>query len=385
MKNTAAPSFAAPRNDEILGRQIAFAAAFLLPAAKLLEAPSLLAKYAAGDLLLPAFLHFILQAGVLFALLFAASRSEKTLFERLELWLGKGAIVFYILYAVYFVFSALLPILDLEKFIYAAFFDTSPTTFAFTFFFFLSAFVCAKGMKALGRAADLCLFLFVLPFLALIGMSVIEADLTHLLPLFGSKFGDTVSAFKYTTPHFSDAVLLLPLIGNLRYKKKDAAKIMTGYGIGATSTLLFLAVFFGIYSSIAPREHYAFSKIAQYFPALSVIGRVDLLFVYILTVVLLFFTCMPLQYSTDFVCRAVGTKRRVIFATVLNLGLLLFAFFCNKYYNAFYAVISGKLSFVFWIVADLLPLFFLFVPKYTETKADSERKESPSKKEVSRA
>ena len=287
------PILSAPKNDTIVGRQIAFVAAFLLPAAKLLEAPSLLAKYADGDLLLPALLHFILQAGILYALLFTASRSEKTLFERLQAWLGKGAIVFYILYAVYFLFAAIIPLFDLEKFIYAAFFDTSPTVFSFTFFFVLSAYVCAKGIKALGRAADLCLFLFLLPFLALIGMSLVETDFTHLLPLFGNKFGDTMSAFTYTTPHFSDAVLLLPLIGNQRYKKGDTTKIMIGYGAGAASTLLFLAVFFGIYSSIAPREHYAFSRIAQYFPALSVIGRVDLLFVYLLTVVLLFFTCYP--------------------------------------------------------------------------------------------
>ena len=73
-----------PKNDGILSRQIAFAAAFLLPTAKLLEAPSILAKDAAGDLLLPALLHFLVQAGVLFAVLVAASRSEKPLLTRLQ-------------------------------------------------------------------------------------------------------------------------------------------------------------------------------------------------------------------------------------------------------------------------------------------------------------
>ena len=77
------------KNNVVCGRQIALAAAFLLPAAKLLEAPSLLAKYTAGDLLLPALLHFVLQTALLFALLYAASRSEKTLFERLHLRFGK--------------------------------------------------------------------------------------------------------------------------------------------------------------------------------------------------------------------------------------------------------------------------------------------------------
>ncbi len=357
-----------PDNDDILSRQIAFVAAFLLPAAKLLEAPSILAKYAAGDILLPALLHFILQAGVLFALLYAASRSERSLFERLNEKLGKWALLFYVLYAAYFIFTAILPLLDLEKFIYAAFFDTSPTVFSFIFFFFLSAYVCAKGIKAIGRTADLCVFLFVIPFLAIVGMSLSEADFSHLLPLLGTKFGGTMSAFTHTTPHFSDVVLLLPLIGNLKYKKGDTRKIMLGYGAGALSSLLFLAVFFGVYSSIAEREHYAFSKIAQYFPALSTTGRIDLVFVYLLTVVLLFFTCLPMQYAVDFTCRAVGTKRRALFSAILNAGLLAFVFFFNRKYNLFYGVISGKLPIVFWLIADMVPLLLLFLPKIKKKK-----------------
>ena len=351
------------QNNQACGRQIALAAAFLLPAAKLLEAPSLLAQYAGGDLLLPALLHFIVQGAILFALLYAAAKSEKTLFERLQIRFGKWSVLFYGLYAVYFLFAAILPLFDMDKFTYAAFFDTSPSVFSFIAFFAFSAFICTKGLKTLARAADFCLFLYLIPFLALIAMAFFAADFSHLLPLFENKFGDTMYAFTRTTPHFSDAVLLLPLIGNLRYKKGDAAKVLTGYGIGAASTLLFLATFLGIYSSIAPREHYAFSKIAQYFPALDVIGRFDLLFVYALTVVLLIFTAMPLQYTTQFTCQGFGVKSPTLVAAVLNLGLLVFLLFCNKYYNTIYEIISGKLPFVFWLIADIIPLFFLLLPK----------------------
>ena len=373
------------KNDIVLGRQIALAAAFLLPASKLLEAPSILAQYAGGDIILPALFHFLLQAGVLAVILFAASRSKKSLFERLERLLGKGVSIVYILYALYFVYAAILPLLDLEKFVYAAFFDTSPTTFTFVFFFPLCAFICVKGLKSLGRAADISLFLFLLPFLALIAMSFAETDFSHLLPLFGSKFGGTMSAFTKTTPHFSDAILLLPLIGNYRYEKRDGMKIMAGYGVGALLSLFFFAVFFGVYSSIAPREHYAFAKIAQYFPALSIIGRADLLFVYLLTVVLLIFTCMPLQYTTDLFCHACHIQKRVLPSAVLNLALFFFVFYCNKYYNSFYAVISGKLGFVFWIFADILPLLLLLLPKYSEGEKETQRVPAPHKKEKRRA
>lgn len=355
-----------PKRNLINGRQIALAAACLLPAGKLLEAPSILAKYAAGDLLLPAFLHFLFQGGILFLLLRAVSRSEKTLFERLEARLGKWSSLVYLALAVYYLFNAVLPLFDMEKFTYEAFFDTAPTTFSFLFFFIFSAFMCTKPLNVLGRASDLCLFLYLIPFILLLAMGFFSADFSHLLPLFEKGFGDTVSALKYTTPHFSDALLLLPLLGNLRYKKGDTVKILSGYGIGAFGSLLFFATFFGIFSSIAPREHYAFSKIAQHFPTLDTIGRFDLLFVYMLTIVLLFFTVMPLQFITDLSARAVGFQQKALFSALLNGGLLLLLLFCNKFYNTVYTLFSGKLSFVYWVSTLIFTLFFILLPAFSK-------------------
>ena len=361
-----------PREESILARQIAFAAAFLLPAAKLLEVPSLLAKHAGGDLLLPALLHFLTQTLVLLAILYAASRSEKTIMERLRSKLGKGVFVLYTLYALYFLFAAVLPLLDLEKFVYAAFFDTAPTTFSFAVFFFFSAYLCAKGLKSVGRSADLCIFLFLFPFFALLVMAFPATDFSSLMPLFGTPFPRSKTAFLMTMPHFSDAVLLLPLIANLRYRKNDGVKITVGYASGGVFSLLFFAFFFGIFSSLAPREHYAFLKIAQYFPALSVVGRIDLIFIYLLTVVLLFYSCLPLQYTTDLVSRLLGTERKTWISGVLNFLLLVAVLFTNRFYDTFYRWISGKLSFAFWIFAVVFPLFLLLLPK----EQDSEKKEN---------
>ena len=352
----------------VYSRQIAFAAAFLLPMAKLLKVPLILAKYAMGDLLLPAILHALVEILVLLAVLYAASRSEKPLIERLKTALGKGIYVLYAMYAAYFLFAAVLPLMDLEKFVYAAFFDTAPTTFSFAFFFIFSAYVCAKGIKSIARSADICLFLFLLPFLALIVMGFTAADFSSLMPLFGTDFSASATAFRRSKPYFSDAILLLPLLVNLPYKKGDGVKITVGYAVGSLFVLLFLSVFFGIFSSLAPREHYAFSKIAQYFPALSVVGRIDLLFVYLLAIVLLFYTCLPLQYTTELLADIVGTKRKTWISALLNFFLFLGVLFLNKYYDSIYNVISGNLFFIFLLIADMVPAFLIFLPNSATKK-----------------
>lgn len=378
-KTTTVYPSAPNKNQTVLPRQVAFAAAFLLPLGKFLEVPALLSRYAKGDILLPALLRFLIETLVLLAVLYAATCSDKTLSERMHAALGKWSWIVYVLFAAYYLFAALLPILDLEKFVYAAFFDTAPTVFYFAAFFLFSAFFAAKGVKSIGRVADLCLFLFVLPFLALIVMSFTETDFSHLLPFFGTKFSNVLHGVRNTSPHFSDVALLLPLLFHCRFSSPDTAKkttnytttdnvkggkqIVLGYAIGAILTLLFLAVFYSIFSSIAPREHYAFSKIAQYFPALEVIGRVDLLFVYLLTVVLFFYTCLPIHYATGCIANTLHVRRRTWISAILNFALFLFALFCNRFYNAFYAVIARKLAPVFWFIADMLPLLLLFLPK----------------------
>ena len=330
---------------------------------KLLEVPSILSAYAKGDVLLPALFHFLAQTLALLGILYAASLSEKSLWERIQRRLGKGVVFFYLFFAFYYLFYAVLPLLDLEKFVYAAFFDTAPTTFSFGFFFLLLAFVCSKGIKSFSRCADLCLFLFLLPFFALVVMACFETDLTKLLPFFGSSLQELSQAVSKSSPHFADALLLFPLVAKLRYREGDGVKITVGYGVGALMTLLFFALFFGIFSTIAPREHYAFSKIAQYFSALDIVGRIDLIFVYLLSIVLLFFTCLPLLYTTEFSSMLLPTKSRVFPAAGLSIALFFFTLYFNTRYNTFYSVISGHLAPVFWLISYLLPLFLLFLTK----------------------
>ena len=370
LKFPAFPTLKAPENDGINARQIAFFGAFILPVYKLLELPSILSRFTGGDLLLPAFLQYLFQTGILLALLFVCSRSQTSLFERLEARLGKWTAVLYLFYALYFLFAGVLPLLDLDKFVYAVFYDTSPTFFTFIFFFFISAYVCSRGVKMLGRIADLSLFLFLVPFFALIAMSLGEADASNLLPIFQHRLEHTVSAFTYAAPHFSDAILLLPLLGNLRYQKGDGKKITLGYGLGGVFTLLFLGVFYGVYSTLASREHYAFAKIAQYFPALTVIGRIDLLLVYLLCIVLFIYVATPLHYATDLTTRTLGGKRRVWFAILFNLGALLFVLFCNQHYDAIYALFGQYLFPVFWVFADILPLLLLLLTLKKEKKGE---------------
>lgn len=371
----------------ILRRQLCFFAAFILPVSKLLEAPSLLAYFSKGDLLIPAFLHYVLQTGMLAVLLYVCSKSERPLYARLRDVSAPLARTVYTLLAAYYVFADLFPLLDLERFVYTAFFDTPPAVSAFLPFFLLSAFLCTKNEKAIGRSADLCMPVFLFAFSGLIFMALSEADFTKLLPLFGTSAKSDFKAFYQSLVHFSDAPLILPLLSSYKYQKGDGKKITAAYAGGGGFVLLFLAVFYGVFGSLAPRETYAFDKIARYFTALDVVGRIDLLLVYMITVVLLYAYALPLQLSVQCLTWAYkkdndasgadAEKKRLIFSLSINGALLLFVFFCSKYYNSLYRFIAAGMFWIFPLFSVGLPLALLFLKGDNDNGKNNSKRHKP--------
>lgn len=344
-----------------VSRQIALFSACVLPVYKWLELPSLLARKTGGDLLLPALFQFLLQFGVLLLVLYAVKNGEGSLYSRLQNKLGKWTKALAVLLGAVYILYAVLPILDLEKFTYAVFYDTAPTAFSFGFFFLVLAFIGCQPLSAVGRFGDIALFLTPFSFFVLLVMSFPASNLSALLPVAQTSPRTLFFAVRNSAMPFADVLFLLPLLLHLEYKKGDATKISIGYGIGAVATLLFLAFFYGVYSSSAGREHYAFSKIAQYFPALSVVGRIDLLFVYLLCVALFFYACVPLLYTVRCVKQVYTKGSSALISGVLAFAFFIFTLFCNKYYDSIYAFFSYPLAPVFFLFSILLPLCLLFL------------------------
>lgn len=346
----------------ICGRQLCFFVAFLLPVSKLLETPSVLAYYAKGDLLFPAICQYVLQAAVIALFLFLSSRTDKSFFELIEDVSGRGvAKTVYVFLAAYYIFYSLLPLLEFERFVYTAFFDTAPAFSAFVPFFFLSAYIGTKSLKAFARSADLSMPLFIAAFAGLMVMSVGESDLSAVLPVFGTPISSSFKGFLRSLIHFSDSALLLPMSGAYRYKKGDGKKVLSSYGLGALFVLFFLAVFYGLFGPLSPIKTFAFDKTAQYFKALRVVGRLDLLLAYAMTVLLIFYYCLPLQLSVICFSRALNTDKKIAVSAVLNIGLLLFTIFCSRFYTAIYNGITYYSWWVFPIFAYLLPILALLL------------------------
>ena len=349
-------------NTEINARQLAFFIAFFLPLGKLLELPSRLTAHAKGDLLIATFCGLLLEFLSFVAIFLFCKSTGSDPWTKIEERFGKNTSkILYGIYALFLLTFAILPLFDLEKFSHAAFSDTSPTFFIFTPFFILSGFICTKGIKGIGRAADLSPVLVLVPVIGLLFMSVGQADFSRLLPVVEKPIFLSLKAVWNSSAYFASGGLLLPIVCGYRYEKGDGKKLFPAFAVGAVLTLLFLAVFFAVFGLLGEKEHFAIMKIAQFFPALRFIGRIDLLLVYVLSIALFYYTAIPLQLFTEFSARCLSLQSKIGISSVLSVALYFAVLYGNKYTTAIHLFFEKWLAPIFLFFSALLPLLILLL------------------------
>ncbi len=338
-------------------RQLFFFLACVAPVGKMILLPARLAEFAANDLLFPALIQLVLQAGAVFCVLLLAKRKEGFC-AMLEGTFGKvlGKILCCI-FALFLLFAALIPLLEQKLFVQSVFYDTLPSIAAFAPFFVFSAYLCSKPLSSFGRMWDILAVVFLGGFLGIVLLSAGSADFGALLPV-GSSGGKGIFFSTVKTWHwFFDAALLLPLLGKIEYKRHLAWQGALCYLFGGVAVLFFLALFYGVFQETAANQLFAFSLVAKYFPGVTTLGRVDYAFSFALSLVMAFYVLMPLQGAIECALQAFGREKHL--PTLLSVGV-----------NAAFFVLVLALDYKFGYVLEgisggavwLFPLFALAVP-----------------------
>lgn len=356
---------------KISARQIYFYLAAIAPVGKLMLMPTQLAFYAKNDLLLPAAMNYLLQAGAVFLALLFASKN-RTFYDALAGTVGKiAAKIVTCILVLFFLYAGLLPLLAQKLYVQKTLYDTLPSAITFFPFFLLSAYLCAKPLSSLGRLWDVLLPVSVVGYLGIIVLSVENADFGALMPIGAAGADGIFGGFAYSLNWFFDSALILALAGRFEYKKGMAWKGMLSYLAGGAAILFFLAVFYGVYSDIALHQTFAFSEISKYFSGITVLGRIDYLFSFALTFVIIFYGSLPLHAGVECVYEAFGSKRylRTLFSVIINVGMLVGVYLLNFKLFITMQVITKILFWIFPIFCVLLPALCLLLKRRKNEKA----------------
>ncbi len=353
--------------NKIKLRQICFLFIGMMPITKLLMYPSILPYYAKNDVVLSAAINFILQGIVIGFVLWLSKKTDCTFFQLLQNTFGKIiATIIYIIFILFLLFSSFMLITEQKAFVINTLYENTHTYFNFMPFFIVSFFACSKGLKTIGRVADLCMPIFLFAFIAIIGLSLSNINFSSILPIGGGKLGifkgNLISSCWYT-----DCLYPLFFLGHFQYEKKSFLKIGISYGIGAICVMLFLAIYYGLYGDITILRQNSIAHIAKFTTAFTSIGRVDYVFVFTLTLVHVFYTIVPLQFASNGLIELFPKCNNILASAIINFIILLFIWMFTYDFSSIQIFYSQY----FWIFASIfayiLPICAIFLKKERST------------------
>ena len=358
--------------DKIKLRQICFLFAAIMPVTKTIIYPATLTYYAGNNLLLSSALNFLLMGAVLALVIFLSYRTDMTFFDLLQNTFGRvTARIIYGLFALFFAFSALLPLMEQKGFVAQVFYENIPSFIAFAPLFGVSFFACVKGFKTIGRAADIALPVFAVCFAVILLLALPEADFSALLPVGGDG---VFRGSLYGLNWYTECLYPLFFLGHFEREKGAWWKAGLSFLCGAAATLGFLAIFYGIFADIAVQQQNAIAQISKYTTSFTSLGRIDLLFIFALALVLVFALCIRAQLSVHCACKALGGVNPLLPAAALNILLLVLIVFFKYSYLELQTFFTRSLWPVFIIFAYVLPAAALLLRKKARQAQASRRR-----------
>lgn len=358
--------------DKIKLRQICFLFAAIMPVTKTIIYPATLTYYAGNNLLLSSALNFLLMGAVLALVIFLSYRTDMTFFDLLQNTFGRvTARIIYGLFALFFAFSALLPLMEQKGFVAQVFYENIPSFIAFAPLFGVSFFACVKGFKTIGRAADIALPVFAVCFAVILLLALPEADFSALLPVGGDG---VFRGSLYGLNWYTECLYPLFFLGHFEREKGAWWKAGLSFLCGAAATLGFLAIFYGIFADIAVQQQNAIAQISKYTTSFTSLGRIDLLFIFALALVLVFALSIPAQLSVHCACKALGGVNPLLPAAALNILLLVLIVFFKYSYLELQTFFTRSLWPVFIIFAYVLPAATLLLRKKARQARASRRR-----------
>ena len=338
-------------------RQICFIMLMYTVVSKVILYPTVLSMYSGRDLLFSALIDFAIQAVIVWAVSYLCSRTDKTFFELIKGTLGDiTARIIFGLFAVFFLICTIIPLFEQKIYVHAIFYDTLPSLTVFLPFFIFALYAGYKGFENIGRSADMCLPIFIISLLFIFAMSILEVKWDNFLPVLKTPAKSIFSGSLLTAFRFFEPCWLLMFMGHFKYKKGDAAKITVSYIGGALIVLFFLAVFYGVYGDMAVSRQFAVSKISLFFPAIDIIGRIDLIALYGLEIVMLFALVINIQLAVYCISKCTGYDNKAVLSVAVNAVLFIILIVLDSKLNDLFTVWSKWMWIAFIIFANLIPL-----------------------------
>ncbi len=350
------------KESKLVPRQVALFFIAFSAAVKFINLPAVTARYAREGLWISAAIDFLFDGILIAAILFTAKTGEDdTFFECAEKAFGKPvAIALCVCYCLFFLVKSYIPVIEQKYYVEVTLYETAPTVLTFLPFFAVCAYISYKGLRGIGRCADVCTPITLAAFFILIALSLATFDATELLPLTGVPAGDIFEGSFRTAPWHLDSSYLLFLAGNVRREKTGEKKILIGFGVSALLVLVYMCVLYGEFGAIAERQYFSPVRMGKFNVSLTNIGRVDYFSAFAFALSCIFALSTPVLFASVCLDRIFRFKRKFIPSLVTSFCLLVAVIATDKsVYNTMSVIQYHLAPWMIGLTASGPVLFFV--------------------------
>ncbi len=330
---------------------------------KIYVMPAFLANISNQNLWISALFSIMIDFLLLLVVLKTAKNTNNlSVFHSSEVFSSRTQKSLYLLYAVFFIIKAFVPIVEQKNSIEFTFYETQPTLLTFMPFFAVAFYIIIKGFQPFGRSYEMSLWLYAFSILAILTLSLFAGKYSALLPFFNNPLEILLGAFK-SLIWFGDPIYILFFLGYVSTKDGKLKGVKRAYLIYSITTLVILIVFYAVFDTLAPRQYYATLKMSKYSIALSNIGRFDYIAAFMLAAMSVFQICLPLIFANVCLNKCFNFKSPFIAPSIIIVIEIAFAILTE---NTFLNTINFFSNYVVWffiIMNYLLPVIFYFITR----------------------
>ena len=346
--------------NKINTRQLAIIIAVLFSTAKFYVLPAHVSSYASEACVTAVFFNFLIDFALLMLCLYVIKNQPKnSVYDTSVQLFGKPFTKgIYVVYAIYFLLKAFIPILEQKNTISLTFYESQPTLLIFMPFFIVAFYLIFKGVTAFSRSIEIVSWLWALGLIITLSLSIPVGKYQALLPIIqpiNKIFSGTLNSFLW----FGDPIIILFLAEFLVEKKGLYKKAIIGFLISMVATLILIAVFYAIFQGISQRQYYAPIKMSKYSITLSNIGRLDYFGSLMFSVISVYGMTMPLLLATVCINKVFNFKKNVTVPLIITVIELVAVYI---FQNEIFKNISFFQNYIlpFYLIACyILPLILL--------------------------
>lgn len=258
-------------------RQLSIILFVALLGLKLLVLPSLLYQSAGSSGYISLIIGMGLELIALICVIYLMKKApDKTFFEVMSEMFGKPvAVIINIIFFTYFIVRALYILMETRIFFVETLYENYNWIIFSVPFLLLMWYVLMKSNKVIGRIFEVFYPLIVGLMFIVVVTSISQAKIDALLPICENGFPSVMFATLKNTFWFGDVVILYAFMGKVKQDKNFTSQLIKKYVLALVLLISFMVLYYAIYDNIAGYLKYATSKMVQYSPRTTNMGRLD--------------------------------------------------------------------------------------------------------------